>query len=141
MIANCASKKIYIPCSNDICKTFIKLKVNNIILTAEVVDKLGTGTKGLSVYKFLPENSGMLFVYDIPVKAAFWNKNVSFALDIAFLDCSGTILEINELKPYDDETTIESNSNKVRYAIELNQGWFKKNNVVVGMKFCQCIKK
>ena len=82
----------------------------------------------------------MLFVFDIPVKADFWNKDVSFAIDIAFLDCSGTILEINELNAY-DKTIIKSNSNKVRYAIELNKGWFKKNNVVVGMKFCQCIKK
>ena len=27
MIVNCAAKKIYIQCSNDICKTFIKLKL------------------------------------------------------------------------------------------------------------------
>jgi uncharacterized membrane protein (UPF0127 family) len=140
MIINCASKKIYIPCSNNNCKIIIKLKVNNIITTSEVVDKLGTGSEGLSKYKFLPENSSMLFVYDIPVKAAFWNKNVPFSIDIAFLDCSGTILEINELKA-NDETIVESNSNKVRYVIELNKGWFKKNNVLVGMKFCQCIKK
>ena len=82
----------------------------------------------------------MFFIYDIPVTAYFWNKGVSFGIDLAFLDCSGTILEITQLKPY-DEITIESTSNKVRYAIELNEGWFKKRNIVSGMKFYQYIKK
>lgn len=138
MEINCISKKVYIPCSDNVCIPKIKLKVNNNIVIVEVVDKLGTGLEGLKNYKYLPENFGMLFVYDIPVRAEFWNKDTSLALDIAFLDCSGIIMEINVLEPY-DETIIESTSNKVRYAIELNKGWFKKNNVVVGMKFCQLI--
>ena len=62
----------------------------------------------------------MLFIYDIPVTAYFWNKGVSYGIDLAFLDCSGTILEITQLKP-NDETTIKSTSDKVIYAIELNE--------------------
>ena len=135
----CYSKKLFIPCSSYNNRIIRKLKINNFNIKVNVVDKLGTGSEGLAIYKFLPKNNGMLFIYDIPVTAYFWNKDVSFGVDLAFLDCSGTILEIIQLKPY-DEIIIESTSNKVRYAIELNEGWCKKRNIVSGMKFYQHIK-
>jgi uncharacterized membrane protein (UPF0127 family) len=33
-----------------------------------------------------------------------------------------------------DETPIESTTNNVIYAIEVNQGWFAARNIVPGMK-------
>jgi uncharacterized membrane protein (UPF0127 family) len=86
--------------------------------------------------KNLPQNNGMLFVFDKPIKARFWNKNTSLALDIAFIDRDRTILEILHLEPY-DETVIESSTDKVYYAIELNKDWFNKHNIVPGMKIYQ----
>jgi len=111
----------------------INLKIGNYTTTVEVVDKLEPITLGLMYRNNLPENNGMLFVFDEPIKASFWNKNTQIALDIAFLDSQGTILEILQLNPY-DETLIESTSDKVLYAIELNKGWFNKHNIVPGMK-------
>jgi len=130
------SKKSYIPCSYSSKIPIINLKIGNYIASVEVIDKLGSGTIGLMNRNYLPENHGMLFVFDVPIKAYFWNKNTPIALDIAFLDCKGTILEIFQLNP-NDETTIESTSDKVFYAIELNKGWFAKNNIVPGMKIYQ----
>ncbi len=139
MKKKCYSKKLFIPCSSCNYRIISRLKINNFKVTVDVVDKLGTGSEGLAIYDFLPENNGMLFIYDIPVTAYFWNKGVSYGIDLAFLDCSGTILEITQLKP-NDETTIKSTSDKVIYAIELNEGWFKKRNIIPGMKFYQCMK-
>lgn len=112
------------------------LQIGNYTVKVEVVDKLETRNLGLMYRNYLPENHGMLFVFDKPFKASFWNKNTPLALDIAFIDSQGTILEILQLNPY-DETTKESKSDKVLYAIELNQGWFKKHNIVPGMKIYQ----
>jgi len=128
--------KKYIPCS--IIKPIpnITLKIGNYKANVEVIDKLGSGSVGLMNRNFLPKNSGMLFIFDVPIKAYFWNKDTPLALDIAFLNCSGTILEIFQLNP-NDETTIESTSDKVFYALELNKGWFAKNNIVPGMKISQ----
>ena len=111
----------------------IHLKIGNYTVTVEVVDKLETITLGLMYRNNLPENNGMLFIFDEPIKASFWNKNTQIALDIAFIDSQGTILEILQLNPY-DETLIESTYDKVLYAIELNKGWFNKHNIVPGMK-------
>ena len=130
------SKKSYIPCYYSGKIPIINLIIGNYIATVEVIDKLGSGTIGLMNRNYLPENHGMLFIFDVPIKAYFWNKNTPIALDIAFLDCKGTILEIFQLNP-NDETTIESTSDKVFYVIELNQGWFTKHNIVPGMKIYQ----
>ena len=104
------SKKSYIPCSNSSKIPIINLKIGNYIATVEVIDKLGSGTIGLMNRNYLPENNGMLFVFDVLIKAYFWNKNTPIALEIAFIDCKVTILEIFQLNP-NDETTIESTSN------------------------------
>lgn len=114
----------------------VNLKIGNYIVSVEVVDKLESIILGLMYRNNLPENHGMLFVYDEPIKASFWNKNTKIALDIGFIDSQGTILEIFHLNPY-DETLIESTTDKVLYAIELNKGWFNKHNIVPGMKIYQ----
>ena len=88
------SKKSYIPCSYSGKIPIINLIIGNYIATVEVIDKLGSGTIGLMNRNYLPENYGMLFVFDVPIKAYFWNKNTKIAIDIAFLDSQGTILEI-----------------------------------------------
>jgi len=114
-------------------KQIINLQIGNNTVSVEVVDNLQNRTLGLMYRKYLPENNGMLFVFDKPIKASFWNKNTPLALDIAFLDNEGKILEISKLNPF-DETAIQSISNKIYFALELNQGWFAKHNITAGTK-------
>ena len=125
--------KSYILSYNTNYIQIIQLKIGNFTVIVEVVDKLETITLGLMYRNYLPENNGMLFVFDKPIKASFWNKNTPLALDVAFLDKQGTILEILHLNPH-DETIIESTSDKVCYALELNKGWFNKHNIIPGMR-------
>ncbi len=81
--------------------------------------------------KSLAENSGMLFYFDKPQPVGFWMKNTLIPLSIAYLDEKGEILEIYPLTPL-DETPTTSRSYRVKYALEMNQGWFKKNGVKPG---------
>jgi uncharacterized membrane protein (UPF0127 family) len=114
----------------------IHLQIGNYIVKVEIVDNIESKTLGLMYRNNLPENNGMLFVFNEPIKVYFWNKNTPLALDIAFIDREGIILEILKLNPF-DETIIQSISNKVYYALELNQGWFAKHNITAGMKIYQ----
>ena len=75
----------------------------------------------------------MLFNFDKPRKARFWMKNTSIPLDIAYLNSEKVILEIYNLAPY-SENIIESNSNQIAYALEVNKDWFLKNEIKVGEK-------
>jgi len=117
--------------SNNLLVTDLQIKNNK--LTVEVVYRLGTGERGLSGRTFLPENNGMLFVFDIVSRVSFWNKDTGLDLDLAFVDTNGIILEISQLKA-NDKTIINSKSDKIVYAIETNRGWFQKKGIQVGDK-------
>jgi uncharacterized membrane protein (UPF0127 family) len=81
----------------------------------------------------LAANHGMLFVFEPPQRADFWMKNTKIPLSIGFIDSAGTLLEVRDMQPF-DETPILSRSDRVAYALEVNQGWFERNHVPVGSK-------
>lgn len=111
----------------------VKLKISTQTVTAEVADTPQTEQIGLMFRTSLPENHGMIFVYAQPQQMSFWMKNTLIPLSIAFIDASGKIVEIYDMKPH-DETTIRSKSSALVYALEMTQGWFQKNNIQPGTK-------
>ena len=61
-----------------------------------------------------------------------WMKDTSIPLSLAFLKDDGMILEIFYLEPFSMSSVCSSN--EVRFALEVNRGWFKKNNVNIGSR-------
>lgn len=108
----------------------IELKAGLHDIIAEVASSESTRNFGLMSRKQLSENNGMLFVFETLQKHCFWMKNTYLPLSIAFLRNDGTIIKIDDMKPYslDEHCANES----VRYALEMNQGWFSKKNINVG---------
>jgi len=100
-------------------------------ISAEVADETPERTAGLMFREKLAPDSGMLFVMPRPERAAFWMKNTLIPLSIAYLNSSGTILEIHDMKPR-DEKTVPSVFPTVAYALEMEQGWFAKAGVNPG---------
>jgi len=99
-------------------------------LQVEVADTPEERELGLMFRESLPQNSGMLFVFPQPMLVSFWMKNTSFPLSIAFINEDRIIVQIEDMEPY------SLNSHRsflpVKYALEVNQGWFNSHNVVVG---------
>ena len=82
----------------------------------------------------LGENEGMLFCYPKEQELNFWMKSTPIPLSIAFIDKDKVITQIEELYPY-DESGIKTNKNTpAKWALEVNSGWFEKNNIKVGQK-------
>ncbi len=81
---------------------------------------------------YLPENEGMLFVFDTEGHHSFWMKNTSIPLSIAFIGRKGEIVQIEDMQPQD--STLHTSAYPVLYALEMNQGWFRKNGIEVGDK-------
>jgi uncharacterized membrane protein (UPF0127 family) len=108
------------------------LQVAQLSISAEIADTPATMERGLMFRDSLPADSGMLFVFGSPQQASFWMRNTSIPLSIAYLDTEGRILEIHDMFPY-DETPVPSYSAKVSYALEMNQGWFKRQKITPGM--------
>ncbi|MEW9053612.1 MAG: DUF192 domain-containing protein [Neobacillus sp.] len=102
-------------------------------LTVQVADTPEKRDKGLMFIEKLSENEGMLFVFSGKTYGGFWMKNTLIPLSIAFLDSDGKILKILDMQPckegycptYDPELFYD-------YALEVNLGWFKKNQIKEG---------
>jgi len=109
----------------------VELKILNANLNAEVADSLQASENGLMFRDSLPEDHGMLFVFEQPKTASFWMRNTKIPLSIAFIDSMGKILEIKSLKPL-DETAVPSGSDQVAFALEVNQGWFGRHGISPG---------
>ena len=109
----------------------VELKILNANLKAEVADTPQASENGLMFRDSLPEDRGMLFVFEQPKTASFWMRNTKIPLSIAYIDSLGKILEIKSLKPL-DETAVPSGSDRVAFALEVNQGWFGRHGISPG---------
>jgi uncharacterized membrane protein (UPF0127 family) len=106
------------------------LVVGNTQITAELAATREDRARGLMFRESLPEDHGMLFLHPVEAHLAFWMKNTPLPLSIAFADAGGQIVRIADMEPY-SEQLIHSGA-PVRYALEMNRGWFERHGVFVG---------
>jgi len=98
----------------------------------EVADDLAEQAKGLMDRTAVGENRGMLFVFPEERELSFWMKNTLIPLSIAFIDSEERIVDIQDMKPLDDEPPNYVSAEPAQYALEVNQGFFEKRGVKVG---------
>jgi uncharacterized membrane protein (UPF0127 family) len=87
---------------------------------------------GLMHRREMPSHEGMLFVFDAPSQQCFWMRNTLIPLSIAFLADDGTVVNLADMKPQSDDS--HCSARPVRFALEMNQGWFAKRGVKPGMR-------
>ena len=109
----------------------IKLYIGAAELTAEIADENHERKAGMMHRNIMNENEAMLFIFPYPHQTGFWMKNTTIALSIAYIDISSRILEIHNLSP-GNTNTVDSRSDKIMYALEVNKGWFAKNVIKPG---------
>lgn len=87
---------------------------------------------GLMYRKEMPQQEGMIFIFEEPSLQCFWMKNTLLPLTAAFVADDGTIVNLADMKP---QTTDSHCSTKpVRYVLEMNQGWFAKKGIKAGTR-------
>lgn len=106
------------------------LEINGNTLSVEIAKTAEERNQGLMERKSLDKESGMLFVFQRDEKLSFWMKNTYISLSIAFINSSGEIKEIKEMTPLNLDSV--SSKNYVRFALEVNQGWFQENGIKPG---------
>lgn len=137
----------------------LSLFAKSIPITLELAQTDRERTWGLMQRDWLPENHGMLFIYETPKTLSVWMFNCFMDLSVAFIDSKGIIKEIKELKaypemmdparpvlsysdlklypPYDPvirffRSRSVISSQQVRYILEMQGGWFAENGVQPG---------
>jgi uncharacterized membrane protein (UPF0127 family) len=100
------------------------------LITAEVARSEAERSRGLMHRELLPENHGMVFLFDGPGLHCMWMRNTPIALAVAFLEDDGTIANIEEMAPRTDATHCAARP--VRYALEMPGGWFGRKAIHAG---------
>ena len=110
--------------------TITRLDGTTVGIRAELARTQNEQMKGYMERTRIPEGTGMLFLFEHDHILSFWMKNTPTALSIAYIDSGGTIREIYDMTPFSLASVTSTVS--LRYALEVPQGWFKKNNIGPG---------
>lgn len=102
-------------------------------LNAERADNEFRRRKGLMFRKNMSSNRGMLFIFEEEQPLSFWMRNTYIPLSIAYIDGRGYVRVILDMKPLDDSVTYPSRY-PVKYALEVNQGWFGSHDITPGCR-------
>jgi len=122
---------------------FVKASHKDTIqqIDIEIADNDHTRSQGLMYRASLPNNAGMLFIFENEQKQSFWMKNTYIPLDIIFVNSTMEIVSISEnCQPF-AEWSIASEKPAL-YVVEVNAGFCYKNGIGVGdrIKFDRAIR-
>jgi uncharacterized membrane protein (UPF0127 family) len=126
--------------ARDLDKTYKKenFNIGKQAFTAWVADSDPKRAEGLMYVTKLPDDTGMLFVFDREQPLSFWMKNTLIPLSIGFLDTKGTLVDIQEMEPAKSMVQVDvptyHSRKPARFALEMSKGWFAKRKVAVGAK-------
>lgn len=78
----------------------------------------------------LPDDRGMIFVFETDQPLSFWMRNTIIPLDIAYIRSDGIIVKTYTMEPLNEMgyPSIEA----ARYALEVNAGQFAQWGIVAG---------
>nr|WP_225879098.1 DUF192 domain-containing protein [Zeimonas arvi] len=110
----------------------VTLQAGIHLVKAEVANTPKTREIGLMFRERLAPNHGMLFVFREKAGHCFWMRNTLIPLSIAFLDDDGTIVNIEDMAPRSEASHCPKRP--VRFALEMDQGWFAKRGLAAGAK-------
>ena len=102
------------------------------LIQAEVARSPTEQATGLMFRKEMAVNAGMLFVYPQPGIHCFWMRNTLLPLSIAFIADDGTIVNLAEMDAQSEQS--HCSARPVRYALEMNRGWFAKRGIKAGSR-------
>lgn len=97
----------------------MKVRVNNKEYDVEVARTEEEKEVGLSNIEYLPDDEGMLFVYDTPQEVGFWMKDTLIPLDIIFINDEEEVISVHQGIPNDETPIIEDD---VLYVLEVPAG-------------------
>jgi len=110
----------------------IPLEINTRTISVEVAIDDASHARGLMFRETLGRDDGMLFLFATPYQACFWMKNTLLPLTVAFIDAEGVIVNLADMQPQSLDTHCALAP--VQYALEMNQGWFKRNDAGPGTR-------
>ena len=108
-----------------------KIFVGGEEINAEIAITPDQLQSGLMFRTQMAENEGMLFIFGVGHRAAFWMKNTVLPLSCAYINPEGVIEEIHDMQPQ-NTNSITAEHDNIQFVLEMNQGWFKRHKIEPG---------
>lgn len=103
-----------------------------VAFSIEIADDAGERERGLMFRDDLPENHGMLFVFEQAGDIGFWMKDTPLPLDLVFIDNRGIIGDIRRGEP--QSMAIIAPSQPSRFVLELEFGTAARTGLAPGVR-------
>lgn len=105
----------------------------NSCVQVEIADTESKRKLGLMFRKSLPDNQGMLFVFEQEEQHSSWMKNMQIPLDIIWIGKDKIVVDIKaDVPPCKDSCSGIMPQEKAQYALEVNAGFTAKNKIKIG---------
>jgi uncharacterized membrane protein (UPF0127 family) len=120
--------------------TFIEQSNEDVIsVRAAVADDEDSRSEGLMNVHNLPDDAGMIFIFDDEAPRSFWMANTPISLDILFVNSEMEIVRIHRnTPPYSHENIVSEAPAK--YVVEVNAGFTLNHDIREGMKISYTIQ-
>ncbi len=104
------------------------------VLQVELMIKDEDRAMGLMFRPSLPQNRGLLFVFERSDFYGFWMKNCRFPIDMVWLDEQKQVVHLAEAVPpcKADPCPVYEPLRRASYVIEMNAGQARREKLVVG---------
>lgn len=103
-------------------------------ITIEVVRSNEDKARGLIGHAPLGDSDGMLFIFEEGSNPTFWMKNMSFPIDIIWLD-ETQVVGFEESAQPDNGETLYPSPKPIHYVLEVKSGYVRENNIQIGDTF------
>ena len=137
VVGACAGEGVAPSAQDPATPDTVGLEVGDVRVEARVAMTHAARQRGLMGVEGLGANEGMLFVYRAPERRRFWMRGCLMALDIAFLDEDGVVVQVDTLPP-PASPTAEPEETRLSppavHALEMRAGWFAEHALGVGTR-------
>lgn len=99
----------------------------------QVADEQLERNEGLMDVRSMPENHGMIFIFEQQEPLSFWMANTPLPLDIIYVNSDSTIVRIYHNTTPFSETSLPSDA-PARFVVETNGGYTMARGITEGMK-------
>jgi uncharacterized membrane protein (UPF0127 family) len=111
----------------------IKKDGSKIDLKVKIADTINERAQGLMDVKEMPEDEGMLFIFEAEEMRKMWMENTYIPLDMLFINAKKEIFNFKENAQPLSRSIIYS-VGPAKYVAEFNAGFVKRHNITPGDK-------
>jgi len=113
------------------------IMIGGVLLTVELAETPSAQQKGLSGRPSLPNDHGMLFVFDHEDYWGFWMIDMNFPLDIIWFNSNRQVVFMEEDLPpcAPQNCPVFTPTSKAMYVLEVNAGFAVTDHVIIGTSF------